>query len=45
MHVEFVPPDKASEATVKIAKTIDVDGFYDYYVQQLKTLEFKGIPG
>lgn len=44
MTVKFVSADKAAKTPVKIAKTIDVKRFYDYYVKQLKKLKFKGSP-
>jgi len=39
MKVKFVSDPGAS--SVEIAASIDVNGFYDYYVKQLKTLNFK----
>lgn len=41
MKVEFIPEDEPIESTIEIATTIEVDSFYDYYVDQLKTLELK----
>jgi purine nucleosidase len=41
MTVDFIPETQPLETSVQIATTINVDGFYDYYVDQLKTLNFK----
>ena len=41
MKVEFPSEDEPIETSVQIASSIDVDGFYKYYVGQLKTLDFK----
>ena len=41
MTVLFLSKDSTIETSVRIADKIDVDGFYDYYVGQLKTLTFK----
>jgi len=41
MRVDFIPIDEPLETSVEIATRIDVKGFYDYYVRQLKTLKFK----
>lgn len=39
MTVEFLPPNGAIASHIQIATTIDVAGFYNYYVAQLKTLQ------
>lgn len=41
MTVEFIPETEPLESNIEIATTINVNDFYDYYVGQLKTLEFK----
>lgn len=41
MTVQFVSDTEASETSIEIATTINVNDFYDYYVGQLKTLTFK----
>ncbi|MDG1333522.1 MAG: nucleoside hydrolase [Crocinitomicaceae bacterium] len=41
MTVEFISETQPLKSNIEIATTIDVDGFYDYYVGQLKTLQFK----
>ena len=43
MKVEFIPDTEPLESNIEIATTINVDDFYDYYVGQLKTLEFKSL--
>ncbi len=41
MTVDFISKDEPLESSVEIATDINVKGFYDYYVKQLKTLQFK----
>nr|WP_319569854.1 nucleoside hydrolase [uncultured Draconibacterium sp.] len=41
MTVEFIPETSTLESSIQIATTINVDAFYNYYVQQLKELNFK----
>ena len=41
MTVEFIPETSTLESSIQIAITINVDAFYNYYVQQLKELNFK----
>lgn len=41
MTVDFISELEPLEPSVEIATKIKVDDFYKYYVQQLKTLEFK----
>lgn len=41
LQVEFITDEQPVETSVEIATSINVDQFYDYYVKQLKTLEFK----
>ncbi len=41
MLVEFVTDEQPLETSIEIATCINVNKFYDYYVKQLKTLEFK----
>lgn len=41
MTVRFVPDTEPIETSVKISTGIDVSQFYAYYVQQLKSLNFK----
>jgi len=41
MTIEFVSDLEPLETSVEIATGISVDEFYNYYVQQLKTLDFK----
>lgn len=41
MTADFIPEESTIESSVQIATTIDVDAFYDYYIQQLKQLQFK----
>ena len=41
MTVDFIPEASTLESSIQIATTINVDAFYNYYVQQLKKLNFK----
>ncbi|WP_196892189.1 nucleoside hydrolase [Aureivirga marina] len=41
MHVELIPDIEPLETTVQIATKIKVEDFYNYYVTQLKKLNFK----
>ncbi len=41
LSVEFIAPNSMIATHIKIATTINVSAFYDYYVEQLKTLTFK----
>ena len=41
MTVDFIPDTAPLETSIEIATTIDEKTFYDYYVQQLKSLTLK----
>ena len=41
MTVEFIPEASTLESSIQIATSINVDAFYNYYIQQLKELNFK----
>lgn len=41
MAVEFIPETEPIESSIKIATTIRVSAFYDYYVGELKRLNLK----
>ncbi|WP_296384788.1 nucleoside hydrolase [Winogradskyella sp.] len=41
MTVKFITDAEPLESSIEIASTINVNKFYEYYVDQLKTLKFK----
>jgi purine nucleosidase len=41
MTVEFIPDTEPIESSIEIATSINKTKFYDYYVEQLKTLKLK----
>jgi purine nucleosidase len=41
LSVEFIPPESMITTSINVATKINVEGFYEYYVQQLETLTLK----